>query len=92
MPKCCGELTKLASDLKTDRNSVMISSITKRDDKWNDKGSKVNHLLKSKASDLGLGFIDHSNISLNHLNGSGLHLNSIGTAALARNFLKAFNI
>ena len=86
------ELLKLASDLKTDQNEVLVSSIVKRDDKWNEKGIKVNAFVNTKRSELGLGYIDHSNISNNHLNGSGLHLNYHGTVALARNFLRSINI
>ena len=85
------ELLKLASDLKTEQNEVLVSSIVNRDDKWNEKGIKVNAFLNTKKSELGLGFIDHSNISNNHLNGSGLHLNYHGTVALARNFLRAIH-
>ena len=86
------KLLKLASDLKTDQNEVLVSSIVKRDDKWNEKGIKMNAFLNTKRSELGLGYIDHSNISNNHLNGSGLHLNYHGTVALARNFLRSINI
>ena len=85
------ELLNLALDLNTNQNEVMVSSIIKRDDKWNDKGQEVNCFLSSKCSELGLGFIDNHHNSTNHLNGSGLHLNFIGTIALARNLLRSIN-
>ena len=86
------ELLNLALDLNTNQNEVMVSSIIKRDDKWNAKGQEVNGFLSSKCSELGLGFIDNHHISTNHLNGSGLHLNFNGTIALARNFLRSINL
>ena len=86
------ELINLATDLKTNENDVIVSSITKRNDRYNEKGMDVNHFLQLKCNELSLGYIDNSNIGINHLNNSGLHLNYFGTKALANNFLKAINI
>lgn len=86
------ELINLASDLKTNENDVIVSSITKRNDRYNEKGMDVNHFLQLKCNELSIGYIDNSNIGINHLNNSGLHLNYFGTKALANNFLKAINI
>ena len=86
------ELIELGLDLKTDVNQVIISGLTNRNDRWNDKGMQVNHILISKCVDAEIGFIDNSNITYQHLNGSGLHLNFQGTALLARNFIQTINV
>ena len=86
------ELIELATDLKTTENEVIVSSIVTRNDKHNEKGIKVNKLLKIKCSELSLGFIDNSNIGIKHLNNSGLHLNHVGTITLANNFLNVINV
>ena len=87
------EVVKLALELKTDKNEVMVSGLVGRSDEHNEKGMKVNDFLKIKCSKYNLCFINNSNISVNkHLNGSGLHLNQTGTNALAKNFLRVINI
>ena len=57
-----------------------VSNIIKRDDHhlWN-KAQRVNRLLKESA----ISITDNSNITLNHLNRSGLHLSKRGDGALA---------
>ena len=62
-----------------------VSNIIKRDSHnlWN-KAKECNELL---ATETGLTLTDNSNITLNHLNGSGLHLNKCGDGALANNFI-----
>ena len=68
-------------------------ALNERNDEHNDKGMRVNGRLKIKCSKYGLGFMNNCNISFKkHLNRSGLHLNYIGTIALANNFLKAINV
>ena len=87
------EIIKLALELKTDENEVIVSSIIGRHDEHNQKGMKVNDLLKIKSTRYSLGFMNNSNIFINkHLNGSGLHLNYYGNIALANNFLKVINV
>ena len=101
------EIVRLALDLKndendviisgivarTDENDVIISGIIARNDELNEKGKKVNDLLKIRCNSNDLGFMDHSNILAHkHLNGSGIHLNFNGTINLADNFLKVINI
>ena len=82
------DIMRLALQLKTDINDVMVSSITSRADSYNAKGAEVNSKLKIECERYNLMFIDHSNISADkHLNGSGLHLNYKGTVTLANNFL-----
>ena len=91
--KISDEIVHLALDLKTDENDVVISDIIARNDKLNEKGKKVNHLLKIKCNRYDIGFMDNTNILAHkHLNGSGIHLNFNGTITLADNFLKVINI
>ena len=85
------EIIKFGLELKTSDNEVLISGITYRDDRLNEKGMKVNSLVKSLCSENSLGYIDNGIIQKKHLNGSGIHLNMDGTAALAINFLDAID-
>ena len=74
-------LTKLAEQ---EGIKCAVSNIVKRDDHhlWN-KAQRVNCLLnKSEIS-----IIDNSNITLNHLNRSALHLNKRGDGALILNII-----
>ena len=60
---------------------MFISSILKRNDNLDEKGSKVN--------DYSLRYIDNSEvITSRHLNQSGLHLNRHGTKIFAENVIK----
>ena len=87
------DIIKLALDMKTDLNDVMVSSLTSRADKLNAMGSEVNSILKKECERYDIFFIDNTNISINeHLNGSGLHLNYNGTVTLANNFLNSIKI
>ena len=87
------DIIKLATDLKTDQNEVIVSAIVARKDEQNTKGLKVNDYLKIKCENYALGFISNTNILVTeHLNGSGLHLNYHGTKALANNFLNVINV
>ena len=65
---------------------VIISSLIVRNDRdgANDKISEVNSLLYES----GMEFIDHPNITLEHLNGSKLHLNRSGDIQLSKNFVE----
>ena len=83
---------RLALDMKSDINDVMISGITYRGDALNEKAQEVNLNLKIECERYNLFFINNSNISKQHLNRSGLHLNYKGTLALARNFLDSVKI
>ena len=85
-------MLELATNIKTENNYVIISGITTRNDQYNEKGKKVNNLLKSKCVIFSFVFVDNLNIKSKHLNGSGLHLNYSGTVMLANNLLKAIDI
>ena len=84
------EIVDLATNLKSHENEVFVSGIVARGDRWNERVSQVNNVLKAKCNREGLPFIDNSNIEpAHHLNRSNLHLNSEGTRMLANNFLRA---
>ena len=86
-------IINLSLDIKTNENEVVVNGIVPRGDSLNEKGTKVNFFLQSKCSALNISFINNSNITPeNHLNGSSLHLNYIGTTALANNFLRCINM
>ena len=88
------EIIELSMKLKSDENDIMISSIVARKDdrSTEEKRQKVNELLKIKSSELGLGFIEHTEIKPQlHCNYGGLHLNFQGTFILGSNFVKMIN-
>ncbi len=73
-----------------DENEIFVSSLVSRGDRWNERVSQVNNILKANCNREGLPFIDNSDIvPAYHLNRSNLHLNSEGTRMLANNFLRA---
>ena len=86
------DIIKLALDMKTDVNEVIVSGIIKRDDEHNEKGRKVNDFVIIECAKYALCFLDNSNISKKHLNGSGLYLNYHGTVTLANNFFRIINV
>ena len=87
------EIVKLALDIKTDKNEVIISSIVCRGDELNEKALKINDFLKIKTDKYAVGYMNNSNKCVDtHLNGSGMHLNYSGTVTLANNFLKIINV
>lgn len=78
-------------DLATHRNReneipVIISSLTCREDRYKERIKKVNDDLKAKCEQRNIGYLDNSNINRYHLNRSKLHLNSKGSALMAKNF------
>ena len=79
-----GNEISLANTIKTTDNEVIVSSIVARDGSLNQKSNEVNKFLKLKC-DKSFLLCDNLNISKNHLNGSGLHLNSKKTITLANN-------
>ena len=88
----------LASELKSKKSGVSISTIMMRADKpeLNKKGSEVNHHLKEMCNRKNFYFIDHSKkIKACHLNSSRLHLNRKGanilSSSLTQHISKVFN-
>ena len=88
------EIIKLALDIKTDENEIVVSGILARNDDMNTKVKEVNDFLKTKCSRFALAFLNNNNniVPKKHLKGGGVHLNYSGTVALANNFLKIINV
>ena len=86
------EIIKLALDMKTDANEVIVSGIITRDDEFNEKGRQLNEFLKTECTKYALVFLDNGNITNKYFYGSGLHLNYHGTVALANIFLRIINV
>jgi len=88
-------IIELAEKFKKDCNhtEVAISSIVTRCD-GKDVAEKVNEtniILKSNCKKHNFSFVDNSNISRQHLNSRGLHLNREGTSVLQANILSLLN-
>ena len=70
-------------------SKIAISEIIKRQDPAiNIKIDRINSLLAKLCSKYKWQFIQHTNVDASKLNASGLHLNSQGTAMLAKNFIE----
>ena len=88
----------LASELKSEKSGVSISSVIMRADKpeLNKKGNEVNHYFKEMCNRKNFYFIDHrKKIKVSHLNSSRVHLNrkeaNILSSSLTQNISKVFN-
>ena len=79
------DIINIAISVKNENESVVVFGITIRNDKFNDKGKNVNHLLKRRCEAENILFVDNSNITVGMLNHSGLHLNEHGTTRLINN-------
>ena len=77
------DLTKLVNSYGI---RCSVSEIIKRDDYLSTKGQEVNRILSTILPEQ-VSLISHHNISEQHLNRSGLHLNKRGTGALAYNII-----
>ena len=89
-------ITELATSLKDNDNSVIVSGIVPRNDSLNNKATEVNNCLLLMCKERKISFIAHNeNIdSSKHLNESKLHLNHNGIKVFAENlsvFLKKLN-
>ena len=76
------DIMNLAMSVKNEEKTVVVSGITVRNDKFNDKVKNVNHLRKRRCEVEKIFFVDNSNITVSMLNHSGLHLNERGTTRL----------
>ena len=71
-------------------SKIAISEVIKRQDPViNIKIDKTNSLLAKLCGKFKWQFIRHTNIDASKLNASGLHLNSQGTAMLAKNLIES---
>ena len=68
------------------KNTICVSGLTVRNDKYDRKEKEVNVILKKKCNDENLNFVDNGNINLRMLNKSGFCLNEYGTTQLVINF------
>jgi hypothetical protein len=86
------EIISLAESVKNTlpETEVIISGLITRIDNGDlaNKVNQVNKVLKEMCLERHWKFIGHHNITSNHLNRSGIHLNKVGTAMLSRNFNK----
>ena len=85
-------IMKLATDVKNEKNDVIVSGITTRSDGLGQKAREVNTVLAGECSKMNIHFINNDNITNNDLNGSGLHLNHRGTMVLAKNIFEAIKV
>ena len=63
-----------------------VSSLIKRKDQYSVKVEEINNLLYMELP-TGINIIKHENITAQHLNQAGIHLNKRGDGALALNFI-----
>ena len=88
-------LINIATSLKTENNTVVISNAVPRGDSNTEKTEAVNKLVANICKQKEIPLIDHGNISTKrHLNKSRLHLNAYGKSVFVknlRNVLKSFN-
>ena len=89
-------IIKLRTSMKSADNEVVISSLIKRGDGFNNKTFQVNKYLYEMVGEHELGFLDNSNISLEHLQGNGhwgaIHLNENGNDIIKQNFIGIINL
>ena len=83
------EIIEFAESITKGCNSnVTLSGIGPRCGKLNKKVRSINRFLQIYCRNMDIRFVDHENIKLSkHPNGSGLHLNHLGTPILTVNFL-----
>ena len=76
-------------ETESPNTTVTISSLLTRSDDPSlaTKTKEVNKILKTFANQNEWDVISHSNITTDHLNSSGLHLNFFGTKVFASNFI-----
>jgi len=77
-------IMELVLSLGTDSNSVIVSGLTPRNDKFRQKATEL-RILKAETNSRNIGFVDQSNIDHRHLNRSNLHLNRVGSGIFANN-------
>ena len=81
-------ITNLTRNIVSNGMTCSVSMLTKRTDGLNPLVNQVNNLLeKAFESEARINIINNEAINEYHLNGSGLHLNRKGDAALTRNFI-----
>ena len=70
--------------MKSDKNKILISLLTPRSEKLNNKASEVKNRLINMCSHRNIAYINHSSsIQQNHVNESKVNLNRYGTTVFA---------
>ena len=69
----------------------VISLLTQREDKYASKVEIINKRLIMLCNHLGVGYIDHINITKDCLNTGGLHIARENTSLFSNNFVNFFN-
>ena len=81
-------ILKLAAEIKKHGIKCSLSSLIARKGELNDKVKQVNaKLAKAIKADTCIKLICNNNITSNHLNNGGVHLNKRGDGALALNLI-----
>ena len=73
--KIASNIINVALSAKKTKNTVHVSILTVRNDKYDRKGIEVNVILNKKCNGKNLSFIGNGNINPRMLNKSRLHLN-----------------
>ena len=70
----------VAISIRNEKINVLVSGLTIRNDRLNDKGKNVNSLLKRRCDEEKICFVDSTNINVD------MYLNKFGTLRLVNNF------
>ena len=70
--KIANNIINVAFSAKNKKNTVYVSGLTVRYDKYERKEKEVNVILKKKCNDKNLSFIDNGNLNPHMLSKSGL--------------------
>ena len=85
-------IVNLTKYMKTDKNNVIISDLTIRNDQLNKKAKQVNEVLTRECKKRNIDIIKHDNMNAQRpCNMSGLHLNWKGRNVLIENILFYLN-
>ena len=86
----------IATNMKTEENDIIVSSIISRGDGYNEKAGTVNEHLMKFCMENDIVYLDNSNICLENLERGGtwggLHLNDSGTELFKRNILDILEV
>ena len=72
----------VAISVRNEKINVVVSGLTVRNDRLNDKGKNENSLGKLKCAEGKIFFVDNTKINVVMLNNSDQHLNERGTTRL----------
>ena len=77
---------EIARNIRNKGINCTVSSLIKRKDQYSVNLEEINNLLYRELP-TGINIIKHENITAQHLNQGGIHLNKRGDGALALNFI-----